>query len=158
MYSDSWIIYDVRNAALLHAAHAPVYAAMLAYNNLTWSQILALGYDKPKGMSHADDLHFLFNADKYPQFEPASEQEMVSKYFVKAVVQMGVTGNPKFDDMIKYWKPVSKKEIDTKTLKWLYIKGMPTLVEKPFSKRMEFWDSVNKKLQAQALKAGKEEL
>lgn len=44
------------------------------------------------GMTHADDLPFLFNYELYPKFVPKSFPETTSKYFVKAWVTMATQG------------------------------------------------------------------
>lgn len=50
VFSDSTFIHGVRNAALLHAKYAPVYAGVLAYRGI-WSQIFNLGYTEVLGKS-----------------------------------------------------------------------------------------------------------
>lgn len=57
LYSDSYFIHGVRNTALLHGSHAPVYPVVLAYEGYPWSHVLGFGFEKPLGESF--NLHNL---------------------------------------------------------------------------------------------------
>ncbi|XP_021957941.1 esterase 6 [Folsomia candida] len=152
LYSDSFFIHEIRNTILLHAKHAPVYPIILGFEGYEWSQLMRFGYEKPLGMTHADDLPFLFNYELYPKFVPKSFPETTSKYFVKAWVTMATQGNPNINQQVEGWAPVSKDEIKKGKLKWLLAKRVPKIIEDPFYERMNMWDKVSKKLKAQKKK------
>lgn len=94
VYSDRLFNQGVSKCALLMAAHVPVYTYQFAHNRGDYSILKWLGIDKIFGVSHVDEISFLF-AESYglaPEFQKNSVAEKVSKNFVKLWASFAADG------------------------------------------------------------------
>lgn len=93
IYSDRYFNYGVKKASLLQAKFTPVYPFILGFHG-DWS-ILNLyfgdAFKKPLGVSHGDDMHYLFDGPKWKGLKEADSLEF-SKRFVKTMASFAKTG------------------------------------------------------------------
>ncbi|CAL8104261.1 unnamed protein product [Orchesella dallaii] len=157
IYSDSQFIHRSRKTALTHAKYAPVYASVLSFKGI-WSQAFGYGFRDILGMTHADDLPYLFTDSRYPPFPAGSESEGFSKLLVKLWVNFANSGNPDFQINGRKWLPINTAEIRTHAINWLYLKNYPQVFKnEELRERMQVWDQVDEVLETGVI-PGKDEL
>lgn len=94
VYSDRLFNHGVSKCAVLMAAHVPVYTYQFAHIRGDYSILKWFGIDKILGVSHVDEISFLF-AESYglaPEFQKDSAAENVSKNFVKLWASFATNG------------------------------------------------------------------
>lgn len=127
-----------------------------------WIQRNVLGWINPsKGVTHVDDLTFIFQIQNIPEYSGDNVYEQLSKEMVHSWVTFAKTGQPgKIDG--KEWteafpstmerlnnKNVVKgltmtRENDVPVPQYLKIKiGSTAMVDEPFNDGIRFWNSLN---------------
>jgi carboxylesterase type B len=93
------------------------------------------------GVSHCDDVGYLFKHFLSINIEPGSIEEKSVTRFVKLWTNFAKYGNPtpdKNDSVLDVvWKPVTRKELD-----YLDIGDKLTMRTNPFSERINFWKEI----------------
>ncbi|KAB0798727.1 hypothetical protein PPYR_06607 [Photinus pyralis] len=98
-------------------------------------------HNKKKGVSHGDDLGYLFKTDISPKIKPDSIEENGMRVFVKLWTTFAKTGNP--NPTVPHplihvkWQPVEQG-----TINYLEIGENVTVGVNPESTRMKFWDEI----------------
>jgi carboxylesterase type B len=92
-----------------------------------------------KGVSHADDIGYLFKTKFLPEVQPGSLEEISVNRFVKYWTTFAKSGNPNLKDRSDgpEWKPVKRYEIN-----FLDIGKNVTAGVDPESERMQFWRDI----------------
>jgi carboxylesterase type B len=91
------------------------------------------------GVSHADDIGYLFKTKFLPEVQPGSLEEISFNRFVKYWTTFAKSGNPNLKDRSDgpEWKPVKRDEIN-----FLDIGKNVTAGVDPESERMQFWRDI----------------
>ncbi|KAG4071521.1 hypothetical protein HA402_011675 [Bradysia odoriphaga] len=148
VYSDRLFNHGVRKCAVLLSEHSPVYSYQFAHNRGDYSILRWFNIDKIFGVSHVDELSFLF-AESYalaPEFQKDSIAETVSKNFVKLWASFITNGYPtEFWGNQQKWEPISRDEREGKIpLKFYRMDADTSIIDEPFADRIEFWENILK--------------
>jgi carboxylesterase type B len=89
-----------------------------------------------KGVSHGDDVGYLFKSNMTPQIQGESLEELSINRFVKYWTNFAKFGNPNLQDKSKApeWKPVKRNETN-----FIDIGENITAHVDPEPERMQFW-------------------
>nr|XP_003704957.1 PREDICTED: venom carboxylesterase-6-like [Megachile rotundata]XP_012144469.1 PREDICTED: venom carboxylesterase-6-like [Megachile rotundata] len=145
MYSDAWFTYGIRTAVLeyLEKQSSPVYYYFLEYRGSTSHSVIFGDPYNDYGVSHADDLLYLFPlGEMVHQTPPTEEDYKIIDLITTAWYNFANTGNP--TPKVSKEVPVKWKPVRTKSLEHLRI-GKDNIEmsveEKEFllPKRMSFW-------------------
>lgn len=91
------------------------------------------------GVSHGDDIGYLFNTQFTPPLQEASLEKKSVKTFVKLWTNFAKTGNPNSDQLDINWQPIENND-----LKFLDIGTQLTIGNNPDNTRIEFWNALFK--------------
>jgi carboxylesterase type B len=92
-----------------------------------------------EGVSHGDDIGYLFKTKLTPELQPGSLEELSVNRFVKYWTNFAKFGNPnlKGKSDAPEWKPVKRDEIN-----FIDIGENITAGTNPESERMQFWRDI----------------
>ncbi|XP_015838032.2 alpha-esterase like protein E3 isoform X1 [Tribolium castaneum] len=117
LISDSMFIFPIIQTVMIlfHKNKAPTYVYMIsAETKLNFYKKLAK--IKEPGVSHFDDIGYLFKTFKTPELKPGSVEEVVVTKLIKLWSNFATFGEPtphKRDSLLKVkWKPMKKHEIE----------------------------------------------
>ncbi|CAG7787108.1 unnamed protein product [Allacma fusca] len=142
LYSDRYFVHGVRTTALIQAKHlVPVYIYMFAYKG-SFSFLQDRGFEKGLGVTHKDELQYLFNG-LAPELKPGPDEDL-SRHLVKLWTNFAATGKPTSTwGAAKVWKPIPIKEaIRMEPLQWYRIDTNTSVIEQTFAQRMSYWDNL----------------
>jgi carboxylesterase type B len=142
LLSDVMFLYGIYVTVMnqFHASKAPTYVYQVSIET-------QLNFFKEfakvtvPGVSHCDDVGYLFKHFLSIKIEPGSIEEKSVTRFVKLWTNFAKYGNPtpdKNDSVLDVvWKPVTRKELD-----YLDIGEKLTMRTNPFSERINFWKEI----------------
>ncbi|XP_021956499.1 venom carboxylesterase-6 [Folsomia candida] len=155
MFGDRYVITCGIRGMQLHARYSPqpVYAYRLAYRG-KYSIVQLLGQSpQDYGVSHLDDLIYLFNNTVYyPNLALEDEEYEVSKIMTRMWSNFARTGRPYLTSTHNQnnnelrntltWTPVPRNATPTSPINFMDIKLQPEMVNDPFNERVKFWRSL----------------
>jgi carboxylesterase type B len=146
LYSDRYFCHCSRSAALLHKKRNEGMHIFLYYftHRSATSHLNLVGIHDQLGVAEGDELQYLF---KMKHFK-ASEIKGTSKYvdfsrkFVKLWLSFANTGTPSAI-WGSEWAEIQSDEVKGDVaLKYYRIDKNTSMIEDPFSSRMNFWDNL----------------
>lgn len=147
MYSDAWFTHGARTAIrdYIEQQSSPLYYYYLSYKGSTsFSRIFGDPY-QDYGVSHGDDLQYLFPVGEqlFPEIPLSKEDHKTIDVMTTLWYNFAKTGNPT-PEITKVitakWKPVK-----TEALEYYHIGNSKlTMSSDLHAKRREFWDSLPK--------------
>ncbi|XP_014603712.1 PREDICTED: venom carboxylesterase-6 [Polistes canadensis] len=145
MYSDAWFNHGARTAIrdYFKTQSSPIYFYYFAYKgSVSFSKIF--GDDSADyGVTHADDLHYLFPVGEqlFKEISPSKEDQKMIDTMTSLWFNFAKTGNPtpEITNIItEKWKPVR-----TEALEYYYINNTKLSMSRDLHpKRREFWDNL----------------
>lgn len=126
---------------LLKTSHHPIFLYRMSLaGNLNFLKRFLNKLDEP-GVSHEDDLGYLFHSDITPEIKPGSLEDKSVRTFVELWTNFAEYGNPTPDDKLNVlWKPVKSEE----HIKLLDIGENLAFKDIPEQKRVEVWSDILK--------------
>ncbi|CAG7835487.1 unnamed protein product [Allacma fusca] len=133
LYSDNSWVHGTKVAALAHAQHSPVYLYWLTREAAkSYASASMIGYDPPFGVTHADELQYLFLYDGYPEIPIGSTHARFSQKLIRNWVVFADTGKPE----IAEWAPVN---VTDNGERWFQLDDK-TKFTSVLKYRIRFWD------------------
>ncbi|XP_049957497.1 venom carboxylesterase-6-like isoform X1 [Schistocerca serialis cubense] len=140
LYTDGLFIWNADEAVRKYKDTAPVYYYLLSYRGKYRMTKAFGGVDLDLGVSHADDLFYLFsNNPYYPTSGDMPEKDYeVVKAMTKLWTNFAKTGNPTPDSDPVHWPRVTSDD----GLEYLDIGEQLEVKEGLFQQRTDFWRSL----------------
>jgi carboxylesterase type B len=147
VFSDRFFNQGVKKAMVLASAYTKVYPYMFTHNRGDYTLLQVLHIEGNYGVSHADELTFLFSDfhGDAPEFKKGSASEQVSKNLVKLWASFARDKKPTaLWGSQKEWKPIeaSKSQADKRIIQYYRLDSDTALVPEHFTKRVAFWESL----------------
>ncbi len=164
MFGDRYSINCGVKGIQLHSRYSahPVYAYQLGYRG-KYSIVQLLGQKTSEwGISHLDDLIYLFNNTAYyPDITVEDEEYKVSKIMTQYWVNFARTGKPYLSQTSQNshaiktnnirdnsesgseWTPVRRDSTLESPIDFMNIDLKPKMIKDPFNERVKFWRSLN---------------
>ncbi|CAH0550113.1 unnamed protein product [Brassicogethes aeneus] len=143
MTSDNCFVWGINYCVRKHASYSsePIYFYRMSIETeLNTFKILS-NINSP-GVSHADDLGYLFKSALTPDIEPGSMEDIGRRRFCRMWTNFAKYGDPTpvSDSLVPIkWLPVGDNK-----LCFLDIGKELQMLENPDKKRMDFWDDIYK--------------
>ncbi|XP_037921710.1 esterase B1-like, partial [Hermetia illucens] len=121
-------------------AKAPTFLYRFDFDSPTFNhaRIICCG-KRRRGVSHADDLSYLFYNAIAHDLRPGSAEYKTIKSLVGMWTQFAETGDPNIESVTtNAWQPIRNDE----TFKCLNISYKISFIDLPESKSLEVWDSL----------------
>lgn len=121
-------------------ATAPTYLYVFDFDSPNYGLIKTLSSINLPGVSHGDDLGYLFLNMALPETQPDSPERKVIQKFIALWTQFARNGDPNCEAIAPVkWEPVESNETPHRTL---IINLEPSFKENPFAKILKFWDGL----------------
>ncbi|KAF0291506.1 Esterase FE4 [Amphibalanus amphitrite] len=144
--SDRFYVNEITEEIRLASAHAPLYKYVLDHTGpgrLSFDVDLPvpsnLRWPAPElGVSHGDDLRYLFSTDSLPRERPGSPGYAIIRFMVNLWTNFARTGRPSSDVL-----PMPDWPIFTEhSQRHMRLNSQPALGERLFEERVNFWQTV----------------
>ncbi|CAG7822154.1 unnamed protein product [Allacma fusca] len=147
LFSDRFFNHGIKQALLLASNFTKVFPYIFTHNRGDYTLLKVLGIDGNYGVSHADELTFLFSNfhGEAPEFKKGSASEQVSKNLVKLWVSFARDKKPTaLWGSQKIWNPISNggSSGQEQVLRLYKLDTDTALVPEHFTRRAAFWDQI----------------
>ena len=144
--SDRFYVNEISAEIDLASAHAPLYKYVLDHtgpgrliNNIALPSPSNLPWPVPElGVSHGDDLRYLFSTDNLPRERPGSPGYAMIRFMVNLWVNFARTGHPKSDILLMPEWPIFTEQHQ----RHMRLNSQPAVGERLFEERVNFWKTV----------------
>jgi carboxylesterase type B len=140
LHTDNHFLRDIMFATEHHSLTSkfPVYLYRMSIETKL-NLFKTIGNIKAPGVSHGDDIGYLFKSKMTPKLEPGSLEALSVRRFVKYWTNFAKCGNPNSEDILDApeWKPVKKDQLNL-----IDIGERISTDVNPEPERMKFWKEI----------------
>ncbi|XP_043229758.1 pyrethroid hydrolase Ces2a-like [Amphibalanus amphitrite] len=144
--SDRFYVNEISEEIRLASTHAPLYKYVLDHtgpgrlvNNVALPSPPNLRWPIPEaGVSHGDDLRYLFSTDNLPRERPGSPGYAMTRFMVNLWTNFARTGQPRSDILLLPDWPIYTEQYQ----RHMRLNSQPALGERLFEERVNFWQTV----------------
>ncbi|ODM95633.1 Esterase FE4 [Orchesella cincta] len=145
MVGDRLIVAAVHKGLQYHSKIAPTYGYFFNYTGRYGTASIYGLKNEDWGISHDDDLIYLFNSTTYQALKVGEREYDFSEFLINVWTNFASTGVPTYvtDNriVIPFWKPVNASSNDMQVA--VLIENYPKMIDIPYRNRIKFWEKLN---------------